>query len=167
MPLIRTRISWRRGLVFTWQSKMPATRTKKARNHEVRLVLRSGRLTGDYFMLREAWMQGFRPKYYRNAKCYDSRQVWRINLMIEKGYLERSTGPRGGGYFYRATSEGAFQMMVAEGIAKARTEAFNDPKAVARRARANQRRRERLANAKVSQARSSEQEACAIQAMVP
>lgn len=141
----------------------------KKRNHDVRLVLRNGRLTEDYFILREAWLQGFRPRvrphFHRGS--YKQHQYWRVGLMIKKGYLENTKEPRSGDYFFRATSEGAFQMMVAEGIAKHLSEKFNDPKNVARRAKANERRRQRLALAKVSQACSAEQETCSLQAMVP
>lgn len=81
-----------------------------------KLVLKNGRLTRAYWLLREGFVQDVRHDYIgtrqRGFNCWRTSRY--IGALIREGYLQQVKGPRGGSVF-RTTSEGAFAMLIAEG----------------------------------------------------
>jgi hypothetical protein len=97
---------------------MPATKTPDYS----KLVLHNGRLTRAFWILREGIVQDVRMDWVGNTKRADWGTSRYIHSLVYKGYLESVKGPRGGKDSFRTTGDGAFMMMVAEGINAAKRE---------------------------------------------
>jgi ribosomal protein L32E len=104
---------------------------KRKKTDWAQLVLpRTGRLTPTYWVLKE----GFHQDVFRKRASGTGKNVymdWRHNTMvgalIEKGYMREAKGVRGGTVF-RTTEDGAFAMLIAEGIHEAKKRALTkDP----------------------------------------
>ena len=133
---------------------------------DARLYLSNGRLTPAFWVLKEGLIQGFRPRFQRSSGCYDWYTKRLVSSLQDAGYLEsKCSGPRGG-LQYHTTGEGAVAMLMAEAAAAAHhRERFENGKEA--RAKRNERRRQRLADAKVQAARRAEQETCAPEDALP
>ncbi len=81
-----------------------------------KLVLKNGRLTQSYWMLKEAFTQDLQRRWVGTRKNGSTDWRWSIRLtaLCKAGYLQQVKGPRGG-EVWRTTPDGAFAMLIAEG----------------------------------------------------
>jgi hypothetical protein len=113
-----------------------APRPKKVKKKS--LAGRSGRLSREFWMLKEGMMQGVRVPFNRGSGTRDWREAASVAWLVSSGYMESRPGPLGKSELeYTTTGDGAFAMMVAEGIAASRRAAAEKslPKNLRRRAR--------------------------------
>ena len=103
---------------------LPVTLSPPAKKHKEtrkklppRLVLKNGRLTRGFWMLKEGLTQDIRHSWIGGV---DRRYCWQearwLDWLISKKYIEKVRGPRNGDRSYRTTGEGAFAMLMAEGL---------------------------------------------------
>lgn len=92
-----------------------AAKPKRARKPPdySKLVLRNGRLTRAFWLLREGLYQDVRHDYVPGYKGNDWRTARYIIALTERGWLEQVKGPRKGQAF-RTTGDGAFALLAAE-----------------------------------------------------
>lgn len=110
----------------------PKPKRKRKPADLAQLVLpRTGRLTPAYWILKEGFHQDvFRRRAYgvRGQNfCGDWQHARLVNALIGKGFMREAKGPRGG-QVYRTTDEGAFALLIAEGIHEAKRALTKDKK---------------------------------------
>lgn len=101
------------------QAPKKPKRKRKPVDYALLVHPRTGRLTPACWILKEGFSQDVRIPHRRDRDGSAAVSDWyfarRVSALFGKGWLQEAKGPRGGDV-YRTTPDGAFMMLLAEGV---------------------------------------------------